>query len=73
MRAEGLNVRAIAPKVMMYNRADELESILNRLPPARLRRFLAAIAELDSQAKVGARSIVRGIEKLLAAVAAPAA
>lgn len=73
MLADGLPVRAIAPKLRMGGREHELDSLLRRLPPARLRRILATIARLDSQAKVGAQSIETGIEALLLEVAAPTA
>ncbi|MBU0638507.1 MAG: DNA polymerase III subunit delta [Planctomycetes bacterium] len=70
---QGLSTRAIAPKVMMYGRERELDALLRRLSRQRLGRLLASIAELDSQAKVGTRSIETGIEKVLTEVAAPAA
>lgn len=73
MLSEGLAIRMIAPKLMMWGRERELDQLLRHLPPARLRGILASIAELDSQAKVGARSIETGIEALLLEVAAPAA
>lgn len=73
MAADGLPIRAIAPKVMMWGREHELDTLLRRLPPQRLKRILAAIAQLDSQAKVGVRSIETGVEALLLEVAAPAA
>ncbi|MFQ5805089.1 MAG: DNA polymerase III subunit delta [Phycisphaerae bacterium] len=73
MLADGLPIRAIAPKVMMWGRERELDTLLRRLSPLRLKRILAAIAELDSQAKVGSRSIETGIEALLIEVAAAAA
>ena len=73
MAADGLPIQAIAPKVMMWRRERELETLLRRLPPTRLKRILATIARLDAQAKVGARSIDTGIEALLLEVAAPAA
>lgn len=73
MIADGLPVRAIAPKVGMWNRERELGELLRRLTPGRLKRILAAIARLDSQAKVGSRSIDTGIEAVLTEVAAPAA
>jgi len=72
MAADGLPPRAIASKIHMWSRERELGTPLRRLPPARLKRTLAAIAQLDSQAKVGARSIDTGIEAVLAEVAAPA-
>jgi DNA polymerase-3 subunit delta len=73
MLATGLPIRAIAPKVMMWGRERELDILLHRLPPPRLKQILARIAQLDSQAKVGARSIETGVEALLFEVAAPAA
>ena len=73
MAADGVPVPAIAPKVMMWGRQRELEALLRRLSPDRLKRILAAIAELDSQAKVGARSIETGVEALLLKVASDAA
>jgi DNA polymerase-3 subunit delta len=72
MAADGLPIRAIAPKVMMWGRERELDTLLRRLSPARLKRILATIADLDSQAKVGARSIEMGIEALLVETAASA-
>lgn len=71
--ADGLPVAAVAPKVMMWGRERELQTILRRLPARRLRRALAAVAQLDAQAKSGARSIERGIELILVRLAAPAA
>jgi len=54
----------------MWGRDRELRSLLERLPPKRLRGLLAALAELDAQSKVGARSIETGVERLLVEVAA---
>jgi len=71
MRAEGAHIRAIAPKLMMWGRENQAEALLARLPPSRLARHLAAVAELDSQAKSGLRSIEAGVEALLLDVAAP--
>lgn len=71
--ATGENAYDIAPKVLMWNRPRDLEQILRRLPAARIRRILASLAQLDSQAKVGLRSIERGVEAILAEVAASAA
>jgi DNA polymerase-3 subunit delta len=68
--ADGLSVAEIAPKVFMWGRDQELRVILKRLSPALLRRFLAALADLDSQAKSGLRSIETGIELMLARLAA---
>ncbi len=62
---EGLPVRTVAPKVMMWGRERELQSILRRLPIGRLERTLAGLADLDAQAKVGSRSIEHGVEALL--------
>jgi len=73
MRADGVPIQSIAPKLMMWRRERELEGLLRRLTPTRLKRILATIAQLDSQAKVGNRSIDTGIEAVLIAVAAPAA
>ncbi len=71
--AAGEPIRGVAPKVMMWGRERELEAILARQRPTRLRRLLADVAQLDSQAKVGARSIESGIEAILVGLAAPAA
>ncbi len=62
---QGLPLSAVAPKVMMWRRERELGAILRRLPPTRIKRTLAALAELDAQAKSGARSIDNGVEALL--------
>lgn len=70
--SEGEGIRAIAPKVMMWGRESQLQTILRRLAPTSLRRALAAIAELDSQAKSGSRSIETGVELLLVRLASPA-
>ena len=72
LRAGGASIRAIAPKLMMWGREREAETLLQRLPPRRLKGLLAAVAELDSQAKSGIRSIETGVEALLTRVAAPA-
>ncbi len=72
MLSEGMNAAAIAPKVMMYGRVRELETILRRLPADRLATLLAALATLDAQAKTGRRSIEQGIEGLLVQVATAA-
>jgi len=72
MRAKGLPLSAIASKVMMWGREAELEALLRRLPTPRLRRLLAAIAELDAQAKLGRRSIETGVEALLIELASAA-
>lgn len=73
MASERVPIRSIAPKVMMWGRERELEALLRRLPLSRLKRILAAIAQLDSQAKTGARSIETGVEALLIEAASDAA
>lgn len=72
MKAQGMPTAAIAPKVMMWGRDRELQAVLDRLPPRRARRLLAALADLDAQVKGGARSIEAGVDELLARTAAPA-
>jgi DNA polymerase-3 subunit delta len=72
LAADGLPTRTIASKSMMWGREQQLEAILRRLPPPRLRRLLAALSDLDAQAKQGARSIENGVESLLVWLAAPA-
>lgn len=71
--ADGNSVSEIAPRVMMWGRQRDLEALLRRLSPALLRRLLAALANLDSQAKSGTRSIETGIELMLVRLASPAA
>ena len=68
----GVPLASIAPRMMMWGRERELQALLRRLPAPRLRRALAAVAELDSQAKSGQRSIETGVEQLLVGLAAPA-
>ena len=63
--ASGPALRNVAPKVSMWGREKDLQTILRRLPPARLERALAGLADLDAQAKVGIRSIEHGVEALL--------
>lgn len=70
LREGGQPVAAIAPRVMMWGRERELEAILRRNPPRKVRAQLAALAELDAQAKSGLRSIETGIELLLTQLAA---
>jgi DNA polymerase-3 subunit delta len=70
MLAERQSVFSIAPKVGMYGRAQELEQLLRRLPPARIRRALAQLADLDTQSKLGARSIETGVTALLCELSA---
>ncbi|MCA9243424.1 MAG: DNA polymerase III subunit delta [Phycisphaerales bacterium] len=69
MLESGMSPRAVAPKVMMWGRENELREIMQRAPKSRVRRALAELAELDAQAKVGARSIEAGLESLLARIA----
>jgi len=73
LRAEGLPVGAIAPKVMMYNRQGDLQTILQRLPAQRVAASLAALAKLDAQAKTGLRSIETGVLGVLTELATPTA
>jgi len=68
--ADGATPYEVAPKLAMWGRHQELETILHRVPPKRARSFLAALAELDAQAKSGARSIEQGVERLLVELAA---
>jgi DNA polymerase-3 subunit delta len=70
-RADGVPTHAIAPKLLMWGREGDVETILRRLPARRLGQLLAAVGELDSQAKSGTRSIETGVETLLVSVAAP--
>lgn len=70
MRASGMPVGSIAPKVFMWGRDRELDSLLRRLSAARMRGILASLAELDAQAKSGIRSIETGVEALLVQIAA---
>lgn len=65
MHAQRMPVRAIAPKVMMWGRERELETLLRRTTPGALQRALAALASLDAKAKLGLRSIETGVEGLL--------
>ncbi len=69
-RAAGQNPRTVASAAKMWGRERELDTILKRLSPPLLRRLLAALAKLDSQAKSGTRSIDTGIEVLLVKLAA---
>lgn len=71
LRADGAPVGAIAPKVMMWGRERELQTLLERLPMPRLRRLLLHLAEVDTQSKSGTRSIENGVEALLVATAGP--
>lgn len=70
--ADGASIRSLAPKLMMWGRERELETLLRRQSPRHLTAALAALAEMDAQAKSGRRSIETGVEALLVRVAAPA-
>jgi DNA polymerase-3 subunit delta len=63
--AEGMPLPAIAPRVGAWGRDRELGDTLRRIRPPFLRRLLAALAQLDSQAKSGTRSIETGVEVML--------
>jgi DNA polymerase-3 subunit delta len=67
--AQGHPPAVIAPQVQMWGRSQELETILNHLPPARVERLMIDLADLDAQAKTGAKSIENGVEALLARTA----
>lgn len=69
MLAGGMPISTVAPKVMMWGRERVLQGLLQRQSGPRLRRLLAALAELDAQAKVGARTIERGAESVMMALA----
>ncbi len=71
--ADGEPLSAVAPRVMMWGRERELGELLRRVPARTIRRYLAALADLDSQAKLGLRSIEPGVELLLLRLATPAA
>ena len=72
LHADGVDVSEIASKLMMWRREADLLALFRRLSPTLLRRLLAAIANLDSQAKSGARSIETGVEHLLIRLAVTA-
>lgn len=69
LAAAGASAAEIAPRVGMWGREHDLQLLLRRLSAATLRRLLAAIAELDSQAKLGVRSIETGVELTLTRLA----
>ena len=62
---------AILGRPSLIDAVAETPVVLRRLPLGRLTELLAAIGELDSQAKSGRRSIETGVEELLLRVAAP--
>ncbi len=68
-RAEGVPLRSLAGKLFMWGRQNEVERLLELQTPTRLRQALAAVADLDTQAKSGSRSIETGVEILLARLA----
>ncbi|MFO0839998.1 MAG: DNA polymerase III subunit delta [Phycisphaerae bacterium] len=70
MLRDGLSIPAIAPKVMMWGRERELQTLLARLSERRLHTLLSHLAQLDAQAKIGVRSIEMGVEALLLELAA---
>ena len=72
MLADGMDTRAVANKAGLWKNPRDLPNLMRRQPPLRLKRILARIAQLDSQAKVGGRSIDTGIEAILAVLATPA-
>ncbi len=61
----GMTPKDIAPKVGMYGKVDALRTILRRMSFQRLTRMLGVLADLDAQAKTGARSIETGVEGVL--------
>lgn len=73
MRAAGADTKAVVGKLMMWSHPRDAELLLRGQPPRRLRQALAALADLDAQVKVGARSIERGVEVFLTRLAAAAA
>lgn len=66
--AGGEPLNEVARKVNMWNRGAELSRQLRRCPPRRLERLLNDMAELDSKAKSGLRSMELGVEALLVGV-----
>lgn len=67
---DGRSSSEIATQMRCFGRADVAMAILRRIPERKVRRLLAAIADLDTQAKSGARSIETGVERILLATAA---
>ena len=72
MLADGMDSLAVARNAGLWRNPSDLPALIRRQPPLRLKRILARIAQLDSQAKVGGRSIDTGIEAVLAVLATPA-
>lgn len=73
LRATHADAKAVLGKLMMWGRPREADLLLRNQTPRRLRQALAALADLDAQVKVGARSIERGVEVFLTRLAAAAA
>ena len=72
-RAQGASGFALVGAAKMWGRSErDVEQVLRRLPAGRLRTVLGRIADVDAQAKSGARSIETGIERVLLEVAAAA-
>ncbi len=72
LRRQGASTRDLATRLMMWGREREAEALLARQPAEKLASLLGGLAELDSQAKIGRRSIETGVEAFLVRVAAPA-
>lgn len=70
LRSSGAPMATVAAKIGLWGRPAEAELLLRRLSHARVQRMLKQLAELDGEAKVGARSIERGVEALLVELAA---
>lgn len=71
--AQGVPPSAVAPKVGMWRQQQDLLVLLRRQPPGRVKRLLAGLARLDTQAKLGFRSIECGVERLLTELATTSA
>jgi len=69
-RAGGTSLSELCQKLLMWGRPGDVETLLDRLPAKRLQNLLADLAELDSQAKSGIRSIESAVESFLLRVAA---
>jgi DNA polymerase-3 subunit delta len=69
-RAAGSSTSELCQKLLMWGRPGDVQTLLDRLPAARVQRLLADLAELDSQAKSGIRSIESAVESFLLRVAA---
>ncbi len=69
LHAQGQPIGAIAPKVMMWGKDQQLRTLLQRLPAPRMRALLAQLADSDAQSKSGTRTIENAVEALLIAAA----